>query len=69
MTTLQKAGLLALLPKMSKIDAMECAIEFQREYGERIDWHEFAYYLGALATKKVLTITQPGGMVQYKFNS
>ena len=68
MDTLQKAGLLQLLPKMKKIDAMQCMLNFQAVYDYRIDWHEFSPYLAELAAKGILSVSRPGGMTQYRLN-
>lgn len=66
LSRLHKAALLSLLPKMAKIDAVQCQIKFREEFGEDIDWHEFGYYLDELRAKGLLVISKPGGFVQYK---
>jgi hypothetical protein len=68
MDNVQKAKLLKLLPKMIKINAHECAEAFRKAYGEKIDWHEFGYYLDELHTKQILKITSPGGLIGYALN-
>jgi len=54
LTTLQKAGALALLPKLGTFDCGTVAILFLKEYGESIDHHEFAYYLDELRSKGLI---------------
>ena len=65
MTLIERAALLSLLPKMKKIDSMQCAKMWYQEFREHKDWHEFASYLDELHTKGLLRIVKPGGFVQY----
>lgn len=68
MTNTQKARLLEILPKMTRINAHKCAEAYHKVYSEKIDWHEFGYYLDELYIKKILKITDPGGLTGYALN-
>ena len=70
MTTLEKAGLLAILPKMTgRIDAIQCAGSFNAIYKTELDWHEFAYYLDELRRKGILIqVGKRAGFEQYQLN-
>lgn len=54
MNAMQKAVLLTLLPKMSKINSTECMFAFQEAFDMHLDHHEFADYLDDLRTKGML---------------
>lgn len=69
MNNVQKAKLLEMLPKLTRINAHVCAEMYRTEYGERIDWHEFGYYLDELYIKKVLKIISPGGLTEYALDN
>lgn len=66
----QKSQLLEMLPKMTKIDAIQCSNQFQKDYQTRINWHEFSNYLDELHSKGILELIghNSGGMTQYKLN-
>jgi hypothetical protein len=68
LTTLEKAGVLQLLPQMTKIDAMQIMLEFKKAYDIRKDWHYFSNYLDELRTKGILKVVKPGGMTGYALN-
>jgi len=62
-----KAGVRQMLPDMGRIDAIRCADFFQKKYGERIDWHEFAGYLDTLRMQGVLEVVRSNhGMLEYR---
>ena len=63
LTAVQRIQLLKLLRDMKPIDAVQCSREFQRVHGERIDWHEFAYYLSYLHGKGVLEVSKFGSLI------
>jgi hypothetical protein len=71
MTPLEKVGLLQLLPKMTKIDAMTCRETFIKAYGSKefnLDWHDFSNYLSELETTGILKVVKPGGITGYALN-
>lgn len=69
MDNVQKAKLLEILPKMTRINAHMCAEAYRKAYDEKIDWHEFGYYLDELYIKKILKIIGPGGLTEYALNN
>jgi len=71
LTAEQKENVKVLCELMERdIDAMQVARQYFSVIGDRIDWHEFAYYLDYLNTVGILEV---GGynrdrMTQYRMN-
>lgn len=71
LTKVQRAAFRWMLLTMPRIDCMQCAMQYAKDFDVCIDWHEFAYELDFLYTKNILEVIghSADGMTQYRFKA
>lgn len=65
LTTDKMIVTLRLLVKMDRFDCVDVMRAFEHETGERIDHHEFAYFLDWAREQGFVHIVRPGGFTVY----
>ena len=60
LTLTQKTWAIEFLIAEKSVDSMECFDHYKRQYGVRVDWHEWGGYLDELRLKGIARFAGPG---------